>query len=98
MLFDAPALGRERLRPLGPVLDELDGAVGRADRSLVGHTRRWTTLPVTRWAASLHKYAMTSATSSGCATPSHGCSHVIGHPAGVGDRRVHDVGGDAELG
>ncbi len=29
---------------------------------------------------------------------SDGCPHVVGHPAGVGDRRVHDVGGDAELG
>ena len=29
---------------------------------------------------------------------SDGCSHVVGHPAGVGDRRIHDVGGDPELG
>ena len=62
------------------------------------------TLPVINRAASEHNQAMTSATSPGSAT---WCSsrrrgdegaHLVGDPAGVGDRRVHDVGRDAERG
>ena len=104
MLFDATALGRELLGPLGPVLDELDGAVGRADRSLVGHHRRWIDVAghetggIATQVGDHLRHLLRACDAHECGAPLDLRADGVGDPPGVGHRRVHHVGGDAEAG